>query len=148
MFCHICIRFKPYNEGTRKGVNNYMTDSYFFFPVRKFQSGILSLVLEGLLLCELIFLSVSPSQSASSIWYRRGRLSFSSLIASSSETSDPDWNYMSFSSNIVQMSSTEFTFSLSCQRGLSFLSDSWRLIIDCLSATSLRTYFQTFYGHT
>ena len=32
MFCHICIRFKPYNEGTRKGVNNYMTDSYFFFP--------------------------------------------------------------------------------------------------------------------
>ena len=24
-------RIQPYNKGTRKGANNYMTDSYFFF---------------------------------------------------------------------------------------------------------------------
>ena len=96
--------FSLFNKDTRKGANNYMTDSYFFFPLRKFRSGILSLALEGLLLRELIFLSVSPSQSASSLLVQKRTIIFLVSDRVFFLTTDPDWNYMSLSSNIVQLS--------------------------------------------
>ena len=98
----------------------------FFCPLRKCRSGILSLLQEGLLLLRSnLFERIS--QSVCVFAFGTGEDDYLSCLC---QTSDPDWNYMSLSSNIVQLPSTDNSLSLSCQRALSFVFDSWRLFTD------------------
>ena len=129
IYCHICILSQTCNFDTREGANNYMTGYYIFF----IGTGFCSSSLTSFLLCCLNLLRASLRQSWTSNLVRERTIVL--LLCEPRicrQMLDHGGNYTNLLSNIVPLLSTESILPLSSRRKLSFLFDSWLLLVSPL----------------
>ena len=129
---HDCILFVTCNSDIREDASNYMTglDSFYF------GTGICAFLSKG---PDLICWKVVARQSLP-LYHVQERtvVLFFSDYCICSQVQDHGWNYMSLPWNIVHLPSTESFLPLSSQRKLSFLFDSWKLLLSTISFRALK----------